>query len=123
MQFLVGTYDLLYKERSGEVTYGNMILQPVVDCNFSIGKYVSPFVGGGLGMAIIDVDSGYDQFNSICFTPRLGIELFKHLRLTLDYRLLKWNLSFWNCSVGFVLGGGDRIRKNSFSAHKYPQGQ
>lgn len=113
LQFLVGAYDLLYKERGREVTYRNMILQPVVDYNFRIGKKVSPFVGGGLGMAVIDVDAGYDQFNSICFTPRLGAELFKHLRLTLDYRLLKWNLSFWNCSVGFVLGGGNKIRRKS----------
>ena len=103
---------MLYKGRGVEETYRNMILQPVVDYNFRMGKHVSSFVGGGLGMAIVDVDLGYNQFNSICFTPRLGGELFKHLRVTLDYRLLKWDLSFWNCSVGFVLGGGNKTRRH-----------
>lgn len=112
LQFLVGAYDLLYKGRGVEETYRNMILQPVVDYNFRMSKHVSSFVGGGLGMAIVDVDLGYNQFNSICFTPRLGVELFKHLRMTLDYRLLKWDLSFWNCSVGFVLGGGNKTRRH-----------
>ena len=103
---------MLYKGRGVEETYRNMILQPVVDYNFRMGKHVSSFVGGGLGMAIVDVDLGYNQFNSICFTPRLGVELFKHLRMTFDYRLLKWDLSFWNCSVGFVLGGGNKTRRH-----------
>ena len=70
-----------------------------------LGKKISYFFGGGLGMYTSRINGYTDA--GMCFMPRAGAEFFNRLRLTADY---KWNLQgtydYLNFSVGFVIGGG-----------------
>lgn len=106
IQFFLGSYDFVNERADAEICVRNMVVQPVVDYNFRQGKKVNPFAGAGLGLAVIDFDYNKEQEKSVCFMPRVGVELFRHLRVALDYKLLKQKYGFWNVSVGVALGGG-----------------
>lgn len=45
---------------------------------------------------------------SFCFMPRVGVELFHHLRITLDYKLQEKANRHVGISLGVVFGGGRR---------------
>lgn len=79
---------------------------PFVDYNFRRGRKVSYFVGSGIGMMHSKINND-NTYSSISIVPRVGMEFFNHLRLTMDY---KWNpkgeYNYAGISVGVVFGGG-----------------
>ena len=91
------------------------------DYNFRYLYKVAPFVGIGLGRTeliyntpgAVD-DSGkpavYEQvFSPIVLNPRIGVELFDHLRVTAEYKLHFHNKCNWFAlNVGFAFGGGKK---------------
>ncbi len=92
----------------------------LTDYNLRKWKRVQPFVGLGIGMSFVDdtyaryepdlsrrmEQTSYDR--SFVFNPRIGVELFSHLRATAEYRWMKKGYSYFGFNVGFVLGGGLR---------------
>jgi hypothetical protein len=80
------------------------------DYYFNRGAKVSQFAGLGLGIAqceVVEGPYGVDGTHFL-FTPRVGVEMFHHLRLTLDARIAKKGYSTIGLSIGYALGGGLR---------------
>ena len=78
------------------------------DYNFSRGANVSPFVGIGIGLADCNnIKGSYGtEGKSVLFTPRVGVEFSRHLRLTFDARIARNGYNTIGLSVGYVFGGG-----------------
>jgi len=77
------------------------------DYNFMRGKKFSPFIGVGIGIASCKVVQGYygnDAVKAI-FTPRIGIEIFNHFRITAYSKLGYRGYNNWGFSVGYTFGG------------------
>lgn len=93
----------------------------VSDYNFMISGKVTPFAGIGIGACdcwydYLETDgfrespyvSSVDSFH-FAVSPRIGVELFKHLRLSVDYTYTGNRLSnFMRFNLGVVFGGGGR---------------
>lgn len=87
-----------------------------VDYNYRRWKNIAPFAGLGIGAAFIDDefsyrdtqqgDSGINTHRSICFAPRVGVEFFRHYRLTFEYRYMQVQYSTFNITLGVAFGGG-----------------
>jgi opacity protein-like surface antigen len=85
------------------------------DYNHGRNKNVSLFGGLGLGYTHVinqlqtDDPNFWDKDtlreNYFAVSPRIGVEFFHRLRLTVDYRLMS-KYSFGGISIGFVFGGG-----------------
>lgn len=80
------------------------------DYNFYRGQTFSPFVGFGIGMASCDVVVGTfgEEGGRFLCTPRVGVEICRHFRLTCYSRLCV-HMKGYNqvgFSLGYVLGGG-----------------
>lgn len=69
----------------------------------SIG-YVYPYIDENTGRTV----SANVQANHYVLVPRAGVELFNHLRLTLEYRLSTRCFSYAAINLGFAFGGGYR---------------
>ncbi|MEG0807612.1 MAG: hypothetical protein RR410_04595 [Alistipes sp.] len=92
----------------------------LTDYNLRKWKRVQPFVGLGLGMSFVDdthsryepdmsrrmEQTSYDR--SFVFNPRIGVELFSHVRVTAEYKWMKKDYSYFGFNLGFVFGGGLR---------------
>lgn len=81
------------------------------DYNFGQGRTVNPFVGLGLGvgchLAILDeLDDTNDGRATAMFVPRVGVELWRHLRVTLAANLSCKYFHNATLTVGYVIGGG-----------------
>lgn len=87
-----------------------------LDYNYRPKERVSIFTGIGVGLAAIDYeypqwisDNTYEQeylfSRSAVVTPRVGVEFFKRLRLTMEYRLMRKNYSYFGVNFGFAIGG------------------
>ena len=77
--------------------------------NFNLGGNVSTFAGIGVGVTDRTrvVGSGGDRdVMGIAFSPRFGVELWRHLRLTLDCRIACKEYNTIGITVGYVFGGG-----------------
>ncbi len=92
-----------------------------VDYNFRYWDKVAPFAGIGLGRTeliyntpgAIDNDgkpSIYKQiFSPVVMNPRIGVELFNHLRITAEYKIHFHNRCNWFAlNVGVAFGGGKK---------------
>ena len=87
-------------------------LLAVADFNLFPGKTVNPFIGFGLGPGFGMHNNTFDHLWGgkflIYADARLGIELFRHLRLSVDYSLPYWGGSFpemfttLNANIGWV---------------------
>ena len=82
------------------------------DYNFNRGKNISPFLGLGIGTAQCDEIEGSDEINSygsnqhFIISPRIGVELDRHLRIT---GYAKFSQKWYNLagiSIGYAFGGG-----------------
>lgn len=87
-----------------------------LDYNFRLKERVSIFTGIGVGLAAIDYeypqwisDNTYEQeylfSRSAVVTPRVGVEFLKRLRLTVEYRLMRKDYSYFGVNLGFSIGG------------------
>lgn len=79
----------------------------VGDYNFRQGTSVNPFVGAGLGIGVRNSDyDGDDEGCGPVFMPRVGVELWQHLRLTLSYEVNRKYYNGFSFTVGWAIGGG-----------------
>lgn len=82
------------------------------DYNFLQGRKVNPFVGAGLGVAFHKVvhDEAYPLSESakMAFTPRVGVELWRHLRFTLSAGFSSKGYNNLRLTVGYAFGGGKK---------------
>ncbi|MBD5170894.1 MAG: hypothetical protein HDT07_02660 [Bacteroidales bacterium] len=83
-------------------------IMAVGDYNFKQGSKFNPYLGMGLGLC------SYDAVNEVLykesgiafvFRPRIGIELFRHLRLAVFTNITKVGHSNFGVSIGGVIGG------------------
>ena len=83
----------------------------VADYNFNRGAKVSPFVGLTMGLNGYDVVEGElnddsDGSGGFGFCPRAGVELWRHLRLTLSCNVARNHYNYLGFNVGYAFGGG-----------------
>ena len=78
------------------------------DYNFRKGKKFSPFIGMGIGIASCKVVQGYYGNDAVkaLFTPRLGVEILNHFRITAYSKLGYRGYNNIGVSVGYAFGGG-----------------
>lgn len=104
---------------AGNLGFTSVNCMAVSDYNFRREKNISLFAGIGLGLAwhenaapITHVGGNGYTINgpskSFCFMPRIGVELFHHLRVTFNYKLEEKANRHCNISFGVVFGGGCR---------------
>ena len=80
----------------------------VADYNFRRGSDASFFVGLGAGIGSQDAWNDDDVDVKFCMMPRVGVELWKHLRLTLAYTYMDKQTNNFGLSIGVVFGGGNK---------------
>ena len=106
---------------AGRLDFKTENILVVTDYNFRRYNKISFFTGIGLGYATLDNSlpisfddskpnwggflTGYKK-GSFCFMPRIGVELFHHLRMTFDYKLQEKANRHFGFSLGVVFGGG-----------------
>ncbi len=97
------------------VNFASMTGLAVVDLNLRRAKNFSLFVGCGVGYGMLINDfekiseiSDIDKLGCFCVMPRVGVELFHHLRATLYYKHLKTEQSHFGVNLGIVFGGGKK---------------
>lgn len=99
------------KYAGGILSFRTFSFMSVCDYNFLLGEKVSPFVGIGLGMNGYDIVQGYypgdktDNTMGVGLMPRVGVELFRHVRVTLNAHIGKRNYNTIGLSVGYAFGG------------------
>jgi opacity protein-like surface antigen len=84
----------------------------VNDYNFlNIHPQIVPFAGAGLGYSITRTWSHSSKYESedgnkshFAFSPRIGAEFFKRVRLSAEYQYIGNKNSFFNIKLGFVIG-------------------
>lgn len=98
-----GDYRSVFEQSNRSVSY---ILNG--DYNFGQGKKVNPYVGLGIGLSINEpvTDVLYD-YKGVNFAvrPRVGVELFRHLRVGLHCIVNRRGYNAAAISIGAVIGG------------------
>ena len=80
----------------------------VGDYNFRQGKKINPFAGLGIGVGFcashgeVSIDA---KGPTALFVPRIGVEIFHHIRLTASCHLLRKGFNTFDIRIGFALGG------------------
>lgn len=98
----------------------------VLDLNILRSKGFSIFLGCGVGYAMLLSDvraiqnvKDIDRNGCLCVMPRVGIELFHHLRATLYYKHFgaeqgtTISQNHFGASIGIVFGGGKKKAKTN----------
>ena len=92
----------------------------VGDYNFSRNKKCALFVGAGAGWAntdILNIDEAIELYGDaccapdqdcLCVYPRVGVELFRHLRITLSLYTYNFRACVPSLSVGVAICGGNK---------------
>lgn len=83
-------------------------LMLVGDYNFRQGKKVNPFVGTGIGVSFYETvnDPVYSiDGTAFVWQPRVGVELFHHLRFSLFSTVSRNGLCNFGMTIGGVIGG------------------
>jgi hypothetical protein len=89
------------------------IFSVVGDYNFlNVHRRIVPFAGIGLGYSIVRswlyMDSDTEDYLTLAShfacSPRVGVEFFKRIRLTAEYRYIGNRNNFFNVKLGFVIG-------------------
>lgn len=96
------------KYESSNLSNRILSLSAYSDYNFMRGMKFSPFIGVGVGIASCKVVQGYygDDAVKPIFTPRIGIEMFNHFRVTAYSKLCYRGYNNFGISVGYAFGGG-----------------
>lgn len=79
----------------------NLTFLAVGDYNFRRGNKVSYFVGAGVGATFYNVDT-----TKLSFMPRVGVEFFNRMRLTMAYMVGPKAKNTLNMTLGVAIGGG-----------------
>ena len=118
-----GTIFHRESDHAGQLKFRSWNVMAVADYNFRRRRNVSFFAGAGVGYAFLDnsapvvfddTQSNWGGFStgsrsgSLCFMPRIGVELFHHLRVTFDYKLQERANRHFGLSLGVLFGGGRR---------------
>jgi hypothetical protein len=115
-QAMLGTFNRAtdYRGIDHEMNFRNLIVT-FVDYNYR-WKRVALFGGLGVGLSAMNHTVSWDApttldhdtyfVNSFILNPRIGVELFNHVRFTLEYKLMRREYSFFGLSIGGVFGGG-----------------
>lgn len=105
---------IFFKERHEDVKF-NLVASVFADYNFKTSGKLTPFAGLGAGYFIADSARLLQNATSsaiihgTAITPRIGIELLHHLRITAHYRVtLRKDMSHLGISLGWSFGGGPR---------------
>lgn len=96
-------------------TSGNFMLTS--DYNFRRASNCSFFVGAGVGYASFGHSAQVEAFApgsytdngpqaSFCFMPRVGVELWRHLRFTMAYTFEEQANRHMSLTIGVAIGGG-----------------
>lgn len=99
-----GTYTLTQSNRT-------CTLGLVCDWNFAQGRKVNPYAGLGVGVGFHNVLNDWiDPYGDQTATfptliPRIGVELFSHLRVGLSSHITARGYDNVQLSIGLVLGG------------------
>ena len=80
---------------------GDLSFLAVSDYNFHRGRKVSYFVGAGVGATFYNVDT-----TKLCVMPRVGMEFFNRMRLTMAYMVGPNAKNTLNLTLGVAIGGG-----------------
>ena len=97
-------------------TYRFKSLTTYIDYNYRKWDNIVPFAGVGVGFSNVDLEVDYaapaandvSNTNSACLNPRIGVEIYDRVRLTLDWKIMHKHFSQVGLSLGFVFGGGKR---------------
>ena len=94
--------------------YNSFRMMGVVDYNLAVARRVECFFGAGLGVVFVgpkadmpvgDAAEWSSRFGAM---PRIGVECWSHLRLTLGYVWTERANNHLMMTVGVVFGGGRR---------------
>ena len=94
--------------------YNSFRMMGVVDYNMAVARRVECFFGAGLGVVFVgpkadmpvgDAAEWSSRFGAM---PRIGVECWSHLRLTLGYVWTERANNHLMMTVGVVFGGGRR---------------
>lgn len=110
LQAVTGSFSRKDDNLAVNLNVGGVIF---ADWNWRPGRAAAPFIGLGIGAAAIEsmgISSGHLQEAAFVLNPRIGIELFGHLRITLEYKRIRPYCSFLGLNVGFAFGGGPKNR-------------
>lgn len=80
----------------------------VGDYNFRQGKKVNPYAGAGIGVSFYEPVNNWQVYISgttLGFQPRVGVELFRHVRIGLFSHLSRKGCNNIGLSLGVVIGG------------------
>ncbi len=80
----------------------------VGDYNFNQGAKFNPYIGAGIGISLYEAINEVlyeDSGTTFVFRPRIGIELFRHLRIGLFSTINKNGFHNMGLSIGAVIGG------------------
>ena len=80
---------------------GDLSFLAVTDYNFHRGRKVSYFVGAGVGATFYNADT-----TKLCVMPRVGMEFFNRMRLTMAYMAGPNAKNTLNLTLGVAIGGG-----------------
>ena len=80
---------------------GDLSFLAVTDYNFHRGRKVSYFVGAGVGATFYNADT-----TKLCVMPRVGVEFFNRMRLTMAYMAGPNAKNTLNLTLGVAIGGG-----------------
>lgn len=109
-QLYIGSACSTYK--GDDISCRIASLGAFADWNFGRGSSVAPFVGVGLSFNQYDMVSGSynddegDGTSGPGINPRVGVELFRHLRLTLTARIGRNIYNQGSLTIGYAFGGG-----------------
>ena len=76
----------------------------VCDYNYTENENTSFFAGAGVGYGQLD-DGGNKDYYRMVLIPRVGVELYKTVRLTLNAHITRKYFNTVGVAVGFVIGG------------------
>lgn len=100
--------DTPKSDRYWEQSNRSINIALVGDYNFKQGSKFNPYIGAGLGISF------YDAINEVLykssgttfvFRPRIGIELFRHLRVGIFSTINRAGYNNMGFSIGAVIGG------------------
>lgn len=105
---LVDVTTAVYGLRGDEQSNRSINLVVNGDYNFRQGEKVNFYAGAGIGLSMNEEVTAHiypHQGTSFLFRPRIGVELFRHLRIGLNLNVNRVGFSNAAITIGGVIGG------------------